>query len=243
MSRACRIFRLQGCSNVKELVSKLDNAASEHDQIVPGTKVSVKLRVTTEKLLFFEAEEFATGSFVYDEPIVINRRDDPPSVDIQSLVARFGVVGERPHLVVFSNQNNSTYVRARTTPIFAQKAMRATSVTIDADRINAFLYGHPNVQRNCSWVSLTLPHVTKVRLGGFDINHTPDYARYEQHGKKNSVMFTMRTREGWTVTMNTQGAVTIWNDVEETSALRFIRDDVLQLCTSVTQQSLAASLD
>lgn len=237
MSRACRIFRLRGSATIADLSSKLHNAGSEYDQIVPGTSQSVKLRVTAEKLLFYDEEEMATGTFVYDEPVVIRRRDGSVSVEVQSLSTNFGLVGKTSHLIVFSNQYNAEYVRARTTPILAQQATRATSVKIEPDRMNDFLQRHLNIQRSCSWAGLRLPRLSKAQLRGFDINHTPDYARYEQHGVKNSVMFTLRT-PGWTITVNAQGAFTVWNNVEEVTVLRFIRDEILQLCSSTSQQSL-----
>lgn len=237
--RPCRIFRLQGVDKLEATASKLDKAVSEDEQIVPGTHESVRLRVNVEKMLVHEGERFATGILIYDEPILIKRRDGSRLVEVQSLATGFGLVGGSVCLVIFSSQMYSQYVRARMGPILAQLATRATAVRIGADRMNDFLHHHPHTLRTCSWMGLTIPRIAKARISGFDITQTPDYARYEQHGEKNSLMLALHTL-GWTITLNSQGAVTIWNDVEEITALRFIRDEVLPLCAPSSQPTASA---
>jgi hypothetical protein len=175
-------------------------------------------------------ERVALGTFLYDEPIVITRRDGTQIVDVQTLPVRFGLIeGRSVHLVIFAGQTLALYVRARMGPLFTQHLTRATGVTITADAINRFLREHPNTQRICNWVGISLPRISKARISGQDIDQTSDYRRYEQYGSKNSVMVTLHT-VGWTISINAEGCLTIWHDVDELEAIRFVRDEVLPLC-------------
>jgi hypothetical protein len=231
MPKSCRIYRLEVPEDLLTFCSGgFGNAKSEYDRIPSGTKTSVILKATIGDLVAHRGEGMALGTFLYDDPIVIKHRDGSQVVEIQTFPIKFGLVGGRPVLlVIFASQVHSQYVRKRMTPLLAQYKARAVSVKIPTQSMNDFLWDHTHIKKSCTWVGLSIPHLTKARLAGVHIDETADYERYDSHGQKNSITLSLDAYE-WTITLSAAGGVTVWREITELEALRFIRDEMAQLC-------------
>jgi hypothetical protein len=225
-----RIFLLEGIDSLSKFVDKFKKSVYSNEEIPADTDEPVLLKVSVERLALHANERLASGTFLYDDPIVITHRDRTKRVDTQTLSADFGLVqGGSVHLVIFSPQSTSSYVRARVSPLLVQQKTRAANVRITEAKLDNYLRSHPHVLRSNAFVELTIPHVNKARITGSHIDRSQDYRRYKSHGKSNSIFFTHLSR-GWTISISTSGCVTVWQDVGQMEVLRFIRDEVLPLC-------------
>ena len=103
------------------------------------------------------------------------------------------------------------------------------SCKISPDNLQIFLQNNPCNVLTKSWSDMNIPNISRVHINGLNMEGTPDYNRYENHGQP----YTMKVKlkhNNWSLLINVNAVVTFYQKRTQEEIEEFLIEKVLNLC-------------
>ena len=225
---AITLFKIVEKMELKKVYKKLiikPIIESIHDS--QGNRI--KLKTTMENITY--ADNHVRGAIKQDYIDEWNDRSGKKIITIKVRITDFTFYGEKLHLLIHSSHASASKSAILLSKIiFANKNDPILTRMINFDKLSKFLINHDCTIIGCSWIDLNLPNLDKTHVAGISVDKSTDFKRYDNHGVRNSVFFSLPSKN-ITLSLTRNATISIRTKMDRDDQENFIMKNLVTLCT------------
>lgn len=221
------VFKTIPTMNLKKLSKTLlikpiiDNVY-DHD----GNLIKLKTTIGNVKLM----DNFIQGTVKQDYLDEWENRAGKKHTSIKIKFIDFVFYGNKLDLLIHSSYNSASKLAILFSKIIFEKINDPILTRmINPDKLSQFIDKHNCTLLSCSWSDMTLPNLRKTNITGFTIDHSSDFKRYDKHGVRNNITFTIPIKE-ITLSISRNTTISIRTKMTKNEQEKFIVNNLLSLC-------------
>lgn len=194
----------------------------------PETSDNIDLITTIEEVSHDRDKNVVRGVIRYDAPQTVRDREGKLQVLIGTFNVDFLFLEGSTYFAPFIKKDKSDTIANIMGQLLFGNEIAILKVNINTPTIEEFLRRNPCIIKGCNWAGLDIPGTSKSSLIGSDVTLSPDYTRYDSHGRKRSIMVTLNDNS-WTVRVSEQGLVMFYSGVSQEQIEEFLQLRIIPL--------------